>query len=85
MTTWINKIAQRLIAFLATEDNKYIVTETGLRILVINNKGLFKTRSSTSYINKNRLLTSFNKKIASDTSFSRKTRSITNWNNKLES
>ena len=30
---WINKIKQMLIGFLSTEDNRYIITDTGKKIL----------------------------------------------------
>lgn len=37
VTVWINKVKRILTGFLATEDNKYLTTESGLKLKIINN------------------------------------------------
>ncbi len=64
MTKWINKIKQMLIGFLSTEDNKYIVTDEGKKILcfdyhfgeAIRADTIFSehTKASTVFTNKDK-------------------------------
>ena len=37
VTVWINKVKRILTGFLATEDNKYLTTESGLKLQIISN------------------------------------------------
>ena len=49
MTTWINKIKQILIGFLSTHDNKYIITDTGKKIIGWDYSFGIKIPANTSF------------------------------------
>lgn len=54
MTTWLRKVKQLLLGFLATHDDKYLVTETGLKLVAFDYTFKKATKSVTSYTNKTR-------------------------------
>ena len=54
MTTWINKIKQILIGFLSTHDNKYIITDTGKKIIGWNYSFGLKTKATTIFTSKSK-------------------------------
>jgi len=49
MTTFIRKIRQILRYFLGTHDNKYIITDTGKKILISDNGFTYNTKSDTIF------------------------------------
>lgn len=63
MTTWFKKLKARLIAYLSTEGRKYVTTESGKLILVID-RGQYASlhKSVTSFNNKNKAVTLFTNK-----------------------
>ena len=44
---WINRIKQILVGFLSTHDNKYIITDTGKKIIGWNYSFGLKTKATT--------------------------------------
>lgn len=49
--SWIRKIKQFLKGFLATENNKYITTEDGLKLWIVDNGWGGKEKSNNSIWN----------------------------------
>jgi len=54
MTTWINKLKQILLGFLSTHDNKYIITDTGLKLVAFDYTFQNAVKSSTTFTNKSK-------------------------------
>lgn len=65
MTTWIRKIKQLLIGFLSTEDDKYIITDKGLKLVAFDR----------SFINSIKSITSFGTKAKTNSLFTNKPKS----------
>lgn len=49
MTTWINRIKQLLLGFLATHDNKYLITDTGKKLVAFDFTFKNATKNTTSF------------------------------------
>lgn len=49
MTSWINKIKQLLLGFLATHDNKYIITDTGKKLIAFDYSFSNAVKNDTSF------------------------------------
>lgn len=65
MTTWINKIKQILVGFLSTHDNKYIITDTGKKLIAWNYSFGIKIPANTSFASKLKTATIFTSKSKS--------------------
>ncbi len=51
---WINRIKQILVGFLSTHDNKYIITDTGKKIIGWNYSFGLKTKATTIFTSKSK-------------------------------
>lgn len=79
MTTFIRKIRQILRYFLGTHDNKYIITDTGKKILISDNGFTYNTKSDTIFSRRDRSATVLTKKDKAITDFTFKSKSPTIW------
>jgi len=46
---WLNRVKQLLLGFLSTHDSKYIVTNDGKKIVVVNKSFVNRLKSITSF------------------------------------
>jgi len=81
MATWINKLKQLLIGFLGTHDNKYIITDKGLKIIIFDRSFLQSLKTATSFSSKSKNITSFTNKDINSTSFTNKNKHSSIWSN----
>ena len=52
--SWLNKIRQILIGFLSTQDNKYIITDTGKKLIGWNYSFQNKIKATTIFTSKSK-------------------------------
>lgn len=82
MTTWIRKIRRLIKAFLSTDDNKYIVTDIGKKILMFDNSFTYNTKSETVFSKKDMSNTVLTRKDRASTVFTFKNTSPSVWTRK---
>lgn len=51
MTNWFNKIKKLLAGYLATEDDKYLTTEDGLKLWIIDHEWRNKDKKTNTFVN----------------------------------
>jgi len=51
---WINKLKQLLLGFLSTHDDKYLITDTGLKLVAFDYTFQNAVKSPTTFINRSK-------------------------------
>lgn len=52
MATWLNKIKKLLSYYLGTQDDKYITTENGLRLWIVDHEYVDRAKNTSSWISR---------------------------------
>lgn len=54
MTTWLNKVKNILLGYLATHEDDYLVTHDGMKLLAFDRRWQPKSRATTVFTNKSK-------------------------------